>query len=121
MQRSRDSQGILAALLVSGMLLGGSVLSKLEAQSEETRHVFEGIVSDAACGVQHKTADAKQCTLACVKNGGGYVLAINDVVYELQGNESEFEKLAGEKVEVSAFLNGKTLNVARITSLEQAS
>lgn len=118
MTNSKNRKRLWVALLIGGVLLA-ITLSQLAAQTSESRHVFVGVVSDSSCGVKHKTDNAKQCTEACIGNGASYVLVINDVVHKLQGNPEEFKKFAGEKVEISASLDGNTLKVARIGPVSQ--
>jgi hypothetical protein len=97
----------------------GSEQTEETQQSFQSVHIFEGVVSDASCGLTHKTDDPKQCTIACVENGSDYVLLIEGVVHNLRGDAEEFRRFAGEEVAVSASLDGNTLEVVRIGPVAQ--
>jgi len=121
MKMSRYLDNCWVALLLAGVLTGCTQRESVEPveQITETRHVFEGVVADSSCGATHKTDNAKQCTEACVAGGADYVLVIGEVVHELEGNAEELSRFAGERVEVSASLDGTTLKVARIGPVGQ--
>lgn len=115
-----------AAILVALGLIAGRWqepgLAQETAQAERTAQSWSGWVgkiADSTCGVKHKTSDAKQCTLDCVKSGAKYTLVIGEpgaTVYTLDGNASEFEKLAGSLVKVQGDLSGITLKVTKVES-----
>lgn len=102
-------ENYLCALLVAGALLAGAAM----AQGVETK-TLEGTISDAMCGVKHKTANAKQCTLGCVKMGGNYALVVGDKVYTLEGKKAELDKLAGEKAKVTGTVDGMKIQVTSV-------
>jgi hypothetical protein len=116
----RIAMGIAAAsLLVVGISYG--------AQKQRT---FTGEIMDSMCaksgshaamekahGMPNDKAADKQCTLACVKMGGSYVLynPANKTVYEL-ADQSKFEQFAGEKVKITGTYDqaSKTITPAKI-------
>jgi hypothetical protein len=57
-----------------------------------------------------------ECTKMCVRNGSKYVLVEGDKKYELAGNESELDGLAGQRVKIVGSLDGNTIKVASINS-----
>ena len=112
------------ALLVVAVLTGCTRPDSGEQTAETQQsfhgvHTFEGVVSDASCGLTHKTDDPKQCTIACVENGSIYVLLIEGVIHDLRGDAEELRRFAGEQVAVSASLDGNTLEIVRIGLVEQ--
>ncbi|OFW13385.1 MAG: hypothetical protein A3H27_07445 [Acidobacteria bacterium RIFCSPLOWO2_02_FULL_59_13] len=117
----RSLNNYWVVLLLVGVLTGctrpDSGEQIAETQNYSGVHIFEGVVSDSSCGATHKTDNAKQCTEACVSGGAGYVLVVGNVVHELKGNTEQFQQWAGERVEVSASLDGNTLEVSRIEPL----
>lgn len=109
-----------AALLLVAALLTGWTRNTVAAQ-DGSRAIFEGTVSDSSCKATHKTGDAKACIAACVGGGDKYVLVIGDAFHELEGNPEQFKQFAGEKVRVSATLEGNTLKVVNIGPIEAQS
>jgi hypothetical protein len=106
----------VAAFLFSLTLLGsgwgGTVLA--QQHSPQVWSGWVGKVTDSNCGAMHKIADAKECTLQCVRAGGKYALAIGEPaakIYTLDGNSSSFEPLAGTMAKVQGDLNGTTVKV----------
>ena len=55
-----------------------------------------------------------QCTRECVKQGSDFVLASGDKVYTLQGDKSQIDKFAGQKVMVKGKVSGTTIVVDSI-------
>jgi cytochrome c553 len=96
---------------------------------------WTGKISDSMCGVTHKmvkeheqkgeiskTAGAadkeRECTLACVKAGGKYVLASQGKVFEIANQDfAGLSEHAGHTVKLTGELNadGKTINVSEVT------
>ena len=93
---------------------------EVSAGAQQTAQSWSGWVgrnSDSSRGATHTMSDPKQCTLQCVKNGTKYVLLVGepaDHVYTLEGNASEFEKLASAMAKVQGDLNGTTLKVTKV-------
>ena len=101
-------------LLVTGLAFAKSDASK----TKDSGTVFVGDISDSMCGLRHPMADAKRCTLGCVKgfDGETFVLADHEhqKVYKLN-NQKKAKEFAGEKVEVRGTLEGDTIHVISIT------
>lgn len=96
---------------------------------------WTGKISDSMCGTTHKMvkeheqkgemsktaspADKeRECTLACVKAGGKYVLASQGKVFEIANQDfASLSEHAGHTVKLTGELNadGKTINVSEIT------
>ena len=83
---------------------------------------FVGFINDSACGLEHKMgmADAKACTIACIKMGSKYVLADTDkkVVYQLDDQKTP-EQFAGQKVKVTGTLDKKSKTI-KVKGIESA-
>ena len=87
---------------------------------------YTGEIMDSACAAMgsheammksHPNMTAKDCTLACVKNGAKFVLynAATKTVYQLD-DQKKPEQFAGAKVAVTGTLDDstKTIHVTRI-------
>lgn len=78
-----------------------------------------GYISDGMCGLKHMSGmgDDKNCTLACVKQGGKFVLADRDHkrVYLLDKTSQEkAREFAGQKVKVTGRVSGRSIRVTQI-------
>lgn len=96
--------------------------------------VFKGEIADSQCAMNvhsltrsHKEmlkskrmgTTARDCSIHCVKDGGGqYVLQNGDVVYKLD-DQAQSERFAGEKVEVTGTLDTKT-NTIHVEAMQAA-
>ena len=96
-----------SVLALGVAIAAGAMLATAQDQT------MEGIVTDAACGLTHKMADAKRCTVACARTGG-YALVVGDKVYKLEGSTDGLEALAAEKARVTGRVNGMTITVASV-------
>ena len=76
---------------------------------------MEGVVTDAACGLTHKMADAKKCTNGCARTSG-FALVVGDKVYKLEGKTDGLADLAAEKVKVIGAVDstGMKITVASV-------
>ena len=105
---------ILKSCLGSFML--GAVIWVLPIANYAAQvQTLEGTVTDASCGIKHRMADAKACTIACGKNGG-YALVVGDKIYKLEGKDADIVKLAGEKSKVTGTVDGMTIKVSSVTA-----
>jgi len=87
-----------------------------------------GKISDSMCGATHKTMaehgtskmSARDCTLACVKNGGKYVFVSAGKVYQIQNQDFvDLEKHAGHTVKLSGDATGDSVVVSKIEMTAQ--
>lgn len=87
--------------------------ASLFAQATQT---ITGTVTDSMCGAHHmmKDATAAQCTHACIKQGSDFALASNGKVYILKGDKSQFDKFAGQSVNIKGTVKGNTISVNSI-------
>jgi hypothetical protein len=96
---------------------------------------WTGKISDSMCGAKHtmvkehqqkgevsKTANNadkdRECTMACVKNGGKYVLVSQGQVFEISNQDfAGLQTHAGHTVKLTGEMDsdGKTIKVSEIT------
>lgn len=88
-------------------------VASLFAQATQT---ITGTVTDAMCGADHmmKSATAAECTRACIKQGSDFALASGGKVYVLKGDKSQFDKFAGQNVNIKGTVKGNTISVNSI-------
>ena len=81
------------------------------------QRVFNGVVTDSSCHARHMAngKSAAECTRECVDKGAGYVLVAGEGVYRLDGNTSELDKVAGQRVQIVGLLDGRVLTVSSVT------
>ncbi len=102
---------LLVTLAVAGLSLGASKGSR----------TFTGEIMDSPCAAmgshdqmlkKEGPKDAKECTLACVKMGGKFVLydAAKKATYQLDDQEKPRE-FAGQKVKVTGTYNKATQTI----------
>lgn len=97
--------------------------------AQDKSSTFSGEVMDKQCAQMgsHENMmktegakDAKECTLACVKNGGSFVLLDPQTkkVYPIQ-DEKKVREYAGERVQISGSYD-QTADVLRIKTITRA-
>lgn len=105
----------LAVAVVSLATL--SVATPKADEARDSGSVFMGNISDSMCGLKHPMADARRCTLGCVKGFDGTTFVLADEehqkVYNLS-NQGKAKAFAGEEVEVRGTLKGDTIQVMSI-------
>lgn len=107
----------LSAWVMSGaILLCGALFApaSLAQQGSRSVQVLDGVISDGMCGANHSGKNAPECTMACVKNGKGWVLVVGDKVYTLEGRMAGISQLAGQKAKVTGRVTGSKINVTDI-------
>lgn len=84
---------------------------------------LSGKISDSMCGESHKAQaehgkskmSDRECTLACIKKGGKYVLAADGKVYHIENQAfADLKKHAGHTVKVSGEVKDNTITVSKI-------
>ncbi len=99
----------LAALV---MVSGLAFAADKNAGKQQT---WTGEVSDTMCGAKHMMdGGAAACTKSCVDGGSKYALVVGDKVYTLEGDKTQLEKYAGEKVKVTGTAKGDTIQAASV-------
>jgi hypothetical protein len=84
------------------------------------QRAFNGVVTDSACRARHTATgkSAAECARECVGRGSSYVLVAGEGVYRLDGNTSELDKVAGQRVQVIGMLDGRVLTVSSVSTAQ---
>jgi len=95
-----------------------SIALSTVAASAQSNQTLTGTVSDAMCGAHHMIQEKTpaQCTRECVKQGSDFALVSGGKVYTLKGDQTQFDKFAGENVVVKGKVSGTTISVDSITA-----
>lgn len=107
------------------MSLGTAIgLFAICVSSLAAEQTWTGQISDNMCAADHsamahdgKKVSAHDCTLACVKAGGKFVLISEGKVFDIANQDSpELKEHAGHTVKVTGSLDtdGKTITVAHV-------
>jgi len=100
------------------VLAFGLVLPALAAEQTWT-----GSIGDSMCGVSHKSAaehggkklSDRDCTLACIKNGGRYIFVHQGKVYDIANQSAPgLEQHAGHTVKLTGEMKGNAITVSKI-------
>ena len=84
---------------------------------------WTGKISDSMCGATHKAAaehagkkmSDRECTLACIKNGGKYVFVHQGKVYNIENQDyTGPQQHAGHTVRLTGDMKGDTITVSKI-------
>jgi len=93
------------------------------ASAWAAERTWTGRISDSMCGASHKSTmehsgkkmTARDCTLACIKNGGKYVFVSRGKVYNIDNQDfASLEEHAGHTVKLTGAMTGKTIKVSGI-------
>jgi hypothetical protein len=98
-----------------------SVLGAMSASAAD--QTWTGKISDSMCGAKHKKmtehgttkmAD-RDCTMACVKEGGKYVFVLKGKVYKIDNQDfAALQEHAGHIVRMTGKMTGDTIKVSNI-------
>jgi hypothetical protein len=118
--KKKMGMGVMAAsLLFLGTGYGAQKARTFTGEVMDSMCAKEGSHAgmEKAHGMPTDKAGDKQCTLACVKMGGSFVLynPANKMVYQLS-DQSKAQQFAGEKVKVTGTYDAasKTINLTKI-------
>ena len=98
----------------------GLVLALVVMTAAAAERTWTGKISDSTCGANHQKgaghrANAmsdRDCTLACVKNGGKFVFVRSDKVYKIENQDfAGLTVHAGRVVQLKGDLKGDTITV----------
>ena len=106
----------LEKMLTSVVLTAALSFVAFTTAAPQANKTLTGVVSDQACGAEHKMKNMTQadCARACAKRTG-WALVVGDKVYKLQGGDADLDKYAAEKVTVKGTLTGDTMMVTSVT------
>ena len=85
---------------------------------------WKGTISDSMCGASHKSAiehagkklTDRECTQACVKEGGKYVFVSDGKVYNIENQDyAGLPEHAGHHVMLKGEMTGDTIKVSDIS------
>ena len=110
---------VAVALAVSDSGKPVAVAAAAQAADSPRIRVFSGLITDDHCAARHEMDSGMgptECTKMCVRNGSRYVLVAGDKRYALEGSESQFDGLAGQRASVAGTLEGDTIKVVSISS-----
>ncbi len=98
-----------------------SVLGAMSASTAD--QTWTGKISDSMCGGKHKKmaehgatkmAD-RDCTMACVKEGGKYVFVRKGKVYKIDNQDfAALQEYGGHMVQLTGEMTGDTIKVSNI-------
>ena len=84
---------------------------------------WTGRISDSMCGAKHKKmaehgtskmAD-RDCTMACVKEGGKYVFVLKGKVFKIDNQDfAALQEYGGHMVQLTGEMTGDTIKVSNI-------
>ena len=98
-----------------------SMLGAMSASAAD--QTWTGKISDSVCGAKHekmaehgntKMAD-RDCTMACVKEGGKYVFVLKGKVYKIDNQDfAALQEYGGHMVQLTGEMTGDTIKVSNI-------
>ena len=108
------------------MVGGLALIGAFGAFAQAADVTMTGMISDSMCGASHakmmemhkdaKMTD-KDCTLACVKGGGKFVIVSDSKVYNVANqNLAALTTYAGQKVTVTGDVKGDSITVSKIAA-----
>ena len=102
--------------------LGVAILSASSSLAAD--QTWTGNISDSMCGAMHAKMSAehgnakmsdRECTLACIKEGGKYVFVSSGKVYKIENQGlASLSEHAGHTVKLTGAMNGDTITVSNI-------
>lgn len=108
----------LALVLTLGLVMP-AFAAPPKAKSASKEHRYYGDISDSNCGAHHQMADARKCTLACVKHGAKYVFVSEGKVLAIANQDDpDLEKYAGEHVRIMGTRSHDTITIASMTHVK---
>ena len=111
---------------LAGFFSGVALIAALASFADAASTNMTGMISDSMCGASHSKMIAmhkdakmtdKDCTLACVKAGGKFVLVSDGKVYNiLNQNLAELTKYAGQNVKINGEVNGNSISISKVSA-----
>jgi hypothetical protein len=101
------------------ILIGTAFLSSTTAFADS----WTGKISDSMCGAHHKSSaehgnaklSDRECTEACIKNGGKYVFVSKGKVYTIDNQDyAGLAEHAGHTVNLTGDMSGDSIKVSDI-------
>ena len=105
-----------------GTVIFASALVAMPVMAAE--QTWTGKISDSMCGATHKKMSAehgnakmsdRDCTMACIKEGGKYVFVSSGKVYTLDNQDfAALSVHAGHMVKLTGEMTGDSIKVSKI-------
>ena len=98
-----------------------SMLGAMSASAAD--QTWTGKISDSMCGAKHKKMaehgttkmSDRDCTMACVKEGGKYVFVRKGKVYKIDNQDfAALQEYGGHMVQLTGEMTGDTIKVSHI-------
>jgi hypothetical protein len=99
-----------------------TLLAALPASAGD--QTWTGKISDSMCGLAHKKMaehgaakmSDRDCTLACIKDGGKYVFVHDGKVHEIENQDfAALKEHAGHTVKLTGAMTGNSIKVSNVT------
>jgi hypothetical protein len=118
---------LVALLFTLPLALTLSVPVFAQSAAKHSHHYKEqayyGDISDSNCGAHHKmSANARACTLGCVKHGAKFVFVTREKVLMIENQKQpELEKFAGDHVRIMGTRSpdGKAIEISSIRAAKR--
>ena len=104
-----------------GIVFVASMLGAMSASAAD--QTWTGKISDSMCGATHKKMaehgttkiSDRECTMACVKEGGKYVFVRGGKVYKIENQDfAALQEHAGHTVRMTGSMKGDTITVSNV-------
>src|SRR5215471_19629571 len=105
---------VIIALFTATAVLALGQKDPAEARQMQT---LSGVLTDSRCQGRHPSSShmtSAQCTLFCIKQGAFWVLLDGDSVHTLKGDSPTFNRLAGQRVKLTGFVEGNDVAIQAI-------
>lgn len=114
---SADQTVIVPPVAVQPVVMQPVSMQTVNDEGGASSRTFSGMITDSRCGARHRMTSGKssmECVRSCVRNGAKYVLVDGEKIYALRGDPAQFEKMAGERVNIVGMLEGDTIKVQTV-------
>lgn len=106
------------------LLFTALTLSCTAAPALAQQQTWTGTIGDSKCGATHKAMQEhnakltnRDCTEACVKSGGEYILSSNKKVYKIENQKDPaLAENAGKTVSITGTIKGDTITASKISA-----
>src|SRR6266849_8905143 len=96
-----------------GIAVVATMLGAMSASAAD--QTWTGKISDSMCGAKHPKMADRDCTMACVKEGGKYVFVLKGKVYKIDNQDfAALQEYGGHMVQLTGEMTGDTIKVSNI-------
>lgn len=114
---SAEQTAVVPPVAVQPVVMQPVSMQTVNDEGGASSRTFSGMITDSRCGARHRMTSGKsstECVRSCVRNGAKYVLVDGEKIYALRGDPAQFEKMAGERVNIVGMLEGDTIKVQTV-------